>query len=123
MILLAAACHSPGSSTDSVSPTDSVINAAGADVDPVYRAGAKLVAASDCFTCHKVDEKMIGPSFSQIAAKYHFNEGNVDNLAGKIISGGKGLWGDVPMTAHPGLAANDAAEMVRYILSLRKTSP
>jgi cytochrome c len=82
--------------------------------------GASLMAASDCNTCHKVDTKVIGPAFQDIAAKYPATEANIDTLANKIIRGGKGNWGDIPMAAHPALAVNDAKEIVKYILSLKK---
>ena len=82
--------------------------------------GAKLMAANDCNTCHKVDVKVIGPAFQDVAAKYPATEANIDTLANKIIKGGKGNWGDIPMASHPTLAVSDAKEMVKYILSLKK---
>jgi cytochrome c len=82
--------------------------------------GAKLIAASDCSTCHKVDVKLIGPAFKDIAAKYPATDANIDTLANKVIKGGKGNWGDIPMAGHPQLAVNDAKTIVKYILSLKK---
>jgi cytochrome c len=83
-------------------------------------AGAALMAKLDCNTCHKENEKVIGPALKDIAAKYQATEANIDALANKVIRGGKGNWGDIPMAAHPTLAVNDAKEMVKYILSLKK---
>ncbi|WP_183559130.1 c-type cytochrome [Mucilaginibacter sp. SP1R1] len=83
-------------------------------------AGASLLAASDCNTCHKVDTKVIGPAFQDIAAKYPATDANIETLAKKVISGGKGNWGDIPMSAHPTLSESDAKEMVKYVLSLKK---
>ena len=82
--------------------------------------GAKLIAAADCSTCHKVHDKVIGPAFVDVAAKYPPTEANIDTLAAKVIKGGKGHWGDIPMAAHPTLALADAKQMVQYILSLKK---
>jgi cytochrome c len=82
--------------------------------------GAKLIAANDCGTCHKVDSKVIGPSFLDIAAKYPNTDASVDTLANKVIKGGSGHWGTVPMTPHPNLAVADAQTIVKYILSLKK---
>ena len=82
--------------------------------------GAKLMASADCNTCHKADVKVIGPALKDIAAKYPATQSNIDSLANKVIKGGKGHWGDIPMAAHPALAVNDAKEMVKYILSLKK---
>jgi cytochrome c len=82
--------------------------------------GAKLMAAADCNTCHKIDTKVVGPAFQDVAAKYPATDANIDSLANKIIKGGSGHWGTIPMAAHPTLALADAKEMVKYILSLKK---
>lgn len=80
--------------------------------------GKELIAKSDCLTCHKENEKVIGPSYAEVAAKY--SEKDIQYLSEKIIKGGAGVWGQVPMTAHPQISASDAEAMVRYILSLKK---
>ncbi|WP_299700859.1 c-type cytochrome [uncultured Pontibacter sp.] len=85
-----------------------------------YVKGEKLIAGSDCLACHKVDQKVVGPSYEEVAQKYEFNDKNVDYLAGKIIQGGAGVWGQIPMPPHPNVSEGDAKEMARYILSLRK---
>ena len=82
-------------------------------------SGAKLIAASDCASCHKEKEKLVGPSYADVAQKYPSNEQNISMLAGKIIQGGSGNWGAVPMTPHPGVTDADAREMVKYILALK----
>ena len=81
--------------------------------------GAKLIAGSDCTTCHRDNEKLLGPAYKDVAAKYPNTPANVTMLAKKIITGGSGNWGDVAMTPHPGLSQKDAEEMTRYILSLK----
>ena len=81
--------------------------------------GAKLIAASDCTSCHKEKEKLVGPSYVDVAQKYPASEQNISMLAGKIIQGGSGNWGAVPMTPHPGVTEADAREMVKYILALK----
>ncbi len=81
--------------------------------------GAQLLASSDCLGCHKEQEKLVGPAYKEVAAKYPATEENIDKLANKVITGGSGVWGSVPMSAHPNLALNDAKEMVKYILSLK----
>ena len=82
--------------------------------------GEKLIAKSDCIGCHKLDKKLIGPSYLDIAKKYPSNEKNIAYLSGKIIKGGSGVWGTIPMSAHASLKKNDANSMVKYILSLKK---
>ena len=81
-------------------------------------AGAELIAKSDCGTCHKEQEKLIGPAFIDVAKKYSASD--VDSLADKIIKGGSGHWGTVPMSAHASLSMDDAKTIVKYILSLKK---
>jgi cytochrome c len=80
--------------------------------------GEALVKASDCKTCHATDVKLVGPSHMDVAKKYDFTEANVKMLAKKIIEGGQGVWGEIPMTAHVGLPQADAEKMARYVLSL-----
>ncbi|NML65357.1 c-type cytochrome [Hymenobacter sp. RP-2-7] len=81
--------------------------------------GAKLMAASDCASCHRENEKLIGPGYKQIAAKYPATPENIAMLSQHIIKGGAGHWGDIPMTPHPNLSETDTKEMVKYILSLK----
>ena len=89
--------------------------------DPVYTKGLGLVAKSDCLTCHKIDDKLIGPSYKEIAVKYADAPNDVITaLAKKIINGSVGNWGNVPMTPHPSISQDDAETMVRYILTLNK---
>lgn len=87
--------------------------------NPDYEKGLALIAASDCLTCHKVDEKINGPSYRDVANKYENTEANVKMLAGKVIKGGSGVWGEVLMTPHPALSQADAEQMVKYILLLK----
>ncbi|WP_276499193.1 c-type cytochrome [Pontibacter litorisediminis] len=83
-----------------------------------FENGAKLIAGSDCLACHQEKQKLVGPAYVEVAQKYEFNDKNVDYLASKIIEGGAGVWGQVPMTPHPNIKKEDAQEMARYILSL-----
>ena len=89
--------------------------------NPDYQAGLAWIAKSDCLTCHKVDEKLTGPAYRDVANKYADQApGIVPKLAEKIIKGGTGVWGEVPMLPHPTLSQADAETMVRYILLLKK---
>ncbi len=85
--------------------------------DPIAE-GKSLVEGSDCLGCHKLDEKMIGPSYKEVAAKYENTPENVEMLAEKILKGSSGVWGDVPMPAH-GFSKENAKFMAQYILSLK----
>ncbi|WP_421942631.1 c-type cytochrome [Pedobacter sp.] len=83
-------------------------------------AGEKLINKSDCLGCHNKTNKIIGPAYVEVAKKYANTEKNVNYLADKIIKGGTGVWGTMPMTAHATLKKEDAKLMAKYILSLRK---
>jgi len=81
--------------------------------------GEKLIAKMDCVGCHSKDNKLVGPSYKEIAKKYKMTENNVNYLTNKIIKGGSGKWGNIPMGAHPNLKKEEAKSIVRYILSLK----
>jgi cytochrome c len=82
--------------------------------------GKALIEASDCRTCHQDAAKVIGPAYMDVAKKYPSTPANVKMLAGKIIKGGTGVWGEIPMTPHPAVSQEDAEAMVTYILSMKK---
>lgn len=85
--------------------------------------GQNLIANSDCKTCHKVDEKSIGPSFKQVAERYGNKPEAPAYLVEKIIKGGAGVWGETAMPAHPTLKEADANQIVQYVLSLSAKQP
>ena len=119
-----AACNTkqPDKTGTNINPTDSLINIGGTNNDSIKVPGSRLIAGNDCLTCHRIEEKSIGPSYRQIADRYEFNEGNIENLAHRIIKGGTGLWGQTVMTPHTNITELQAQEMARYILSLRNRS-
>lgn len=78
-----------------------------------------LLAKYDCKTCHMADDKLAGPSYKEIAAKYSGADTAIKYLSGKIIKGGSGAWGEVPMTAHPNMPAEDAEQLASYIMSIK----
>ena len=88
--------------------------------NPDYQKGLALIGANDCLTCHKVSEKLIGPSYKDVAAKYaNMSDTIITHLGKKIIHGGSGVWGEVPMAAHPAISEADAEAMVKYVLLLK----
>lgn len=80
--------------------------------------GDEIIESLDCSGCHAVNERMIGPSYQEIADKY--SEKDTELLASKIIEGGSGVWGGVPMSPHPQVSKEEAKKMVEYILALKK---
>jgi cytochrome c len=81
--------------------------------------GLRLIAKSDCKTCHNKNVKTIGPSYVDIANRYISNQDNIKLLSSKIKTGGGGVWGNQVMTPHADLSDRILSEMVSYILSLR----
>jgi cytochrome c len=89
--------------------------------NPDYQAGLAVIGKSDCLTCHKVDEKIQGPSYRDVANKYAgYPDTIVTHLAKKVIEGGVGVWGEVPMIPHPALTQEEAEAAVKYVLLLKK---
>ncbi|NML19914.1 c-type cytochrome [Pseudoflavitalea sp. G-6-1-2] len=88
-------------------------------VDADAEKALTMIGKLDCTTCHKISEKNIGPAYTDVAAKYEATDAVIDDLSNKIIKGGQGVWGQVPMTPHPSLSMDDARMMVKYILSLK----
>ena len=125
---LAFSCGGGGKSAEGTSEATASADAAPVEVsledkykdDPVYIKGLEKVKGSDCTGCHQVDRKLIGPAYADVATKYENTEANVTMLAQKVIAGGVGVWGEIPMAAHPNLTEEDATDMVRYILLLKK---
>jgi cytochrome c len=89
----------------------------------VNTRGMKMIQSLDCKACHSEYKKSIGPAFYQVSVKYKGDKSALEKLTNKIISGGKGVWGDVPMAPHPTLSKEDASEIVKYILSLSSPKP
>jgi cytochrome c len=119
IVLAVASCGSNKTETavkeDYGTPDESAAPVAAVDA---ITQGESLIKASDCKTCHHPTNKIIGPSHTDVAKKYDFTQANVTLLATKIISGGTGVWGEIPMTPHPDITQADAEKMARYVLSL-----
>lgn len=94
-------------------PPDPAADAAAAGQDPVQR----LLINNACTACHGIEQKIVGPSFKQVAARYAGDGDAGTKLAAKIKAGGSGAWGPVPMPPQPALSAAELQEMVSWILS------
>lgn len=118
---LLAACGSDATNNEEGTATEETTD----DItqNPDYAKGLELISNSDCLTCHKATEKLVGPSYAAVADKYAGVDTAVSYLAQKIIVGGKGNWdaetGGAIMTSHPQLSQADAEQMVKYILLLK----
>lgn len=80
--------------------------------------GKSLVQSLDCKSCHKENEKSIGPAYFEVAKKYAGRTDAMAYLSNKMIKGGSGVWGEVAMPAHPDLKADETRKIVSWIQSL-----
>ena len=80
-------------------------------------ADMNLATAKNCMTCHAVDKKLVGPSYKDIAAKYTTQKDALDKLSVKVIKGGAGVWGPVPMPANSQVSPDEAKKLVGWILT------
>ncbi len=89
----------------------------------VWPAGAsaspELAQKKTCMACHAVDRKIVGPAYKDVAAKYAGQREAVEVLAIKIVKGGSGVWGAVPMPANPQVSATEARALAIWVLGLK----
>ena len=76
----------------------------------------QLATAKNCMACHAVDKKLVGPSYKEVAAKYAGQNDAADKLAVKVIKGGAGVWGPVPMPANAQVTPDEAKKLIAWIL-------
>jgi cytochrome c len=82
-------------------------------------AQADLAQKKNCMACHAVDKKVVGPSYKDVAGKYAGQKDAVDKLSQKVMKGGAGVWGAVPMPANPQVSDAEAKQLVQWILTLK----
>nr|WKN34759.1 PQQ-dependent sugar dehydrogenase [Tunicatimonas sp. TK19036] len=101
---------------------DLALLGSGMSVSPFLK-GKQLIDGSDCKSCHALAEKSIGPSYQDVAGRYHTSPDTIISyLANKIITGGNGNWGHSLMAAHPQHSVEETSQMAQYILSLADTN-
>ena len=82
-------------------------------------ANPELAQKKNCLSCHQVNQKVVGPSYKEVAQKYAGQPDAVAKLVPKVIKGGVGVWGAVPMPANPQVSEAEAKQLVQWILSLK----
>ncbi|NML45193.1 c-type cytochrome [Ramlibacter sp. G-1-2-2] len=80
-------------------------------------ADQALATAKNCMACHAIDKKLVGPAYKDVAAKYAGQKDAVDKLANKIMKGGSGVWGPVPMPANSQVNEAEAKKLAAWVLS------
>lgn len=93
--------------------------AAGFAVSTPALADLQLATAKNCMACHAVATKLVGPSYKDVAAKYAGQKDAVDKLAAKIVKGGAGVWGPVPMPANAQVNEAEAKKLAAWILTTK----
>lgn len=82
-------------------------------------ADQAMATAKNCMACHAIDKKVVGPAYKDVAKKYAGDAKAVDMLAAKIMKGGAGVWGPVPMPANAQVNAAEAKSLATWVLSLK----
>ena len=82
-------------------------------------AQAELAQKKNCLACHAVDKKVLGPAYKDVAAKYAGQKDAVEMLSAKVLKGGSGVWGPIPMPANPQVSDAEAKQLVQWILTLK----
>ena len=120
-LVVLAACGGNEKKDEKTSTTEQKAEGTTDDLsnNPIYQKAIAIIANSDCRTCHLVDEKNQGPAWREVANKYAGQDTAVKYLATKIIEGGSGVWGTVPMAPHPTMSREDAETLAQYVLLLK----
>ena len=79
-------------------------------------ASPELAQSKNCMGCHAVERKLVGPAYKDIAKRYASDPTAADVLANRIVHGGSGVWGVIPMPANPRVSAEDAKKLAVWIL-------
>ncbi len=82
-------------------------------------ADLALATSKNCMACHAVDKKLVGPAYKDVAAKYKGDKTAADKLAAKIMKGGSGVWGAVPMPANTQVNEAEAKKLAAWVLSTK----
>lgn len=82
-------------------------------------ADQALATSRNCMACHAMDKKLVGPAYKDVAAKYAGQKDAADKLAAKIMKGGSGVWGPVPMPANTQVKEAEAKKLAAWVLSLK----
>ena len=88
-------------------------------LSPNVFANADLAMKKNCMACHAIDKKLVGPAYKAVAAKYVNDKDAANRLAEKIIKGGSGAWGPVPMPANSQVNPAEAKQLAQWILTVK----
>lgn len=91
-----------------------------AAVSTSVHASDELVSKGGCVSCHRVDQKLLGPAFTEVAKRYRGDAQAAERLFVKVREGGEGEWGDIPMQPNTEEKISDADlhALIDWILKL-----
>ena len=95
-----------------------VLVAAASIAAPAF-ADLDLAKAKNCMACHALDTKLVGPSYKDVAAKYAGQKDAAAKLADKIVKGGSGVWGAIPMPANAQVNEAEAKKLAAWVLTVK----
>jgi cytochrome c len=82
-------------------------------------AAEALAQKNGCLACHSVANKIVGPAYKDVAAKYRGDKTAEAKLIAKVKAGGSGVWGPIPMPANsPHVKDEDIQNIVQWVLTL-----
>lgn len=118
-IAFLVSCGSDDKAAKAKENEPTTISAPDKSENPDYKNGLAIVGKSGCTSCHAVNDKISGPPYSEVAEKYAGSDTALTYLTQKILKGGTGVWGEVPMPPNP-ISEADAEACAKYILLLKK---
>ena len=78
-------------------------------------ANKELATKSGCMACHAVDKKLVGPAYQDVAKKY--KPADEAKLVEKVMKGGSGVWGPIPMPPNVTVKPDDVKTLVKWVLA------
>jgi cytochrome c len=83
------------------------------------QASPELAQQKHCLNCHAIERKIVGPAFKDVARRYAGQPEMLPRLARKIVQGGGGAWGPVPMAANPQVTGEEARQLATWVLGIK----
>lgn len=118
LITLSAAVFLISCGGENKKSTEQTAEASSAAAPAADEKALELIGSKGCTACHAIDKKLIGPAYIDVSKRYEASPAIIDSLSYKVIHGGKGVWGDIPMTPN-NVTPEEATAMVTYILNLK----
>lgn len=87
--------------------------------EEVSHPGLAMMKQSDCFNCHSIETKIVGPAYLEVANKYRGQTGAIEASIQRVLKGSSGVWGEAPMLPHESFTGDQIHLMVQWIYDLK----